>query len=299
MLDYPALQAVAAIVQTGSFERAAKILHVTPSAVSQRVKLLEERLGAVLIIRGNPCTATEKGEWLCRHIEHVGMLESELFKSLPALAEPQEPRPQVTLHIATNADSLGSWFLPAIAEFTAQSGYLVNLAVDDQEHTAEWLQGGRVLAAVTSLEKPIPGCRSIPLGTLRYHATASAEFHERHFAHGVTAAAIASAPMLTFNQKDNLQSQWIAQTLGQKILGPTHWLPSTQSFVDACLLGIGWGMNPHLLVREHLQTGRLVEIIPATPLDVPLFWQVNRLSSAQLSGLTDAVVRTARSWLQT
>jgi LysR family transcriptional regulator (chromosome initiation inhibitor) len=205
----------------------------------------------------------------------------------------------VTLHIATNADSLGSWFLPAIAEFTAQSGYLVNLAVDDQDHTAEWLQGGRVLAAVTSLEKPIPGCRSIPLGTLRYHATASAEFHERHFTHGVTAAAIASAPMLTFNQKDNLQSQWIAQTLGQKILGPTHWLPSTQSFVDACLLGIGWGMNPQLLVREHLQTGRLVEIIPATPLDVPLFWQVNRLSSAQLSGLTDAVVRTARSRLQT
>ncbi|MDR6104546.1 LysR family transcriptional regulator (chromosome initiation inhibitor) [Agrobacterium larrymoorei] len=296
-MDYAALRAVAMVVQTGSFEKAALALHVTPSAISQRVKQLEERLGAVIILRGNPCIATEKGAWVCRHMEHVGMLESELFSQLPALLPSDEANSRVTLHIATNADSLGTWFLRAVSAFTHQSGFLLNVAVDDQDHTAEWLQGGRVLAAVTSLEKPIQGCRVTPLGFLRYHATASPEFINTYFFDGVTEARLAQAPALTFNQKDRLQQQWISQVFGTSIVHPTHWLPSTQSFVDAALLGMGWGMNPALLVRNHLADGRLVELVAGTPLDVPLFWQVNRLAADRLKALTDAVVEIARQEL--
>lgn len=293
-MDYAGLRAVAMVVQTGSFEKAALALHVTPSAISQRVKQLEERLGAVLILRGNPCTATEKGEWVCRHMEHVGMLESELFSQLPALLSSDEVSSRVTLHIATNADSLGTWFLKAVSTFTHQSGFLLNVAVDDQDHTAEWLQRGRVLAAVTSLEKPVQGCRVTPLGFLRYHATASPAFIDRYFPKGVTETELAQAPALTFNQKDRLQQQWISQVFGASIVHPTHWLPSTQSFVDAALLGMGWGMNPALLVRNHLAEGRLVELVAGTPLDIPLFWQVNRLAVDRLKSLTDAVVEVAR-----
>ncbi|KQZ97391.1 MULTISPECIES: LysR family transcriptional regulator ArgP [Rhizobium/Agrobacterium group] len=293
-MDYAGLRAVAMVVQTGSFEKAALALHVTPSAISQRVKQLEERLGAVLILRGNPCTATEKGEWVCRHMEHVGMLESELFSQLPALLSSDEVSSRVTLHIATNADSLGTWFLKAVSAFTHQSGFLLNVAVDDQDHTAEWLQRGRVLAAVTSLEKPVQGCRVTPLGFLRYHATASPAFIDRYFPKGVTETELAQAPALTFNQKDRLQQQWISQVFGASIVHPTHWLPSTQSFVDAALLGMGWGMNPALLVRNHLAEGRLVELVARTPFDVPLFWQVNRLAADRLKSLTDAVIEVAR-----
>ncbi len=293
-MDYAGLRAVAMVVQTGSFEKAALALHVTPSAISQRVKQLEERLGAVLILRGNPCTATEKGEWVCRHMEHVGMLESELFSQLPALLSSDEVSSRVTLHIATNADSLGTWFLKAVSAFTHQSGFLLNVAVDDQDHTAEWLQRGRVLAAVTSLEKPVQGCRVTPLGFLRYHATASPAFIDRYFPKGVAETELAQAPALTFNQKDRLQQQWISQVFGASIVHPTHWLPSTQSFVDAALLGMGWGMNPALLVCNHLAEGRLVELVAGTPFDIPLFWQVNRLASDRLKSLTDAVVEVAR-----
>ncbi|MGP4690701.1 LysR family transcriptional regulator ArgP [Agrobacterium cavarae] len=293
-MDYAGLRAVAMVVQTGSFEKAALALHVTPSAISQRVKQLEERLGAVLILRGNPCTATEKGEWVCRHMEHVGMLESELFSQLPALLSSDEVSSRVTLHIATNADSLGTWFLKAVSTFTHQSGFLLNVAVDDQDHTAEWLQRGRVLAAVTSLEKPVQGCRVTPLGFLRYHATASPAFIDRYFPKSVTETELAQAPALTFNQKDRLQQQWISQVFGASIVHPTHWLPSTQSFVDAALLGMGWGMNPALLVHDHLAERRLVELVAGTPLDVPLFWQVNRLAADRLRSLTDAVVEVAR-----
>ncbi|ODR92804.1 LysR family transcriptional regulator ArgP [Sinorhizobium alkalisoli] len=297
MLDYSALRAVSAVVQTGSFEKAAGLLNVTPSAVSQRVKQLEERLGIVLIARGNPCTATEKGEWLCRHMENVGMLEAELFNHLPALVDPTEPELRVTLHIATNADSLGTWFLTAMSRFASRSPYLLNIAVDDQDHTAEWLRRGQVIAAVTSLEKPVQGCRRVSLGALRYHATASPDFVARHFPQGVTKEAIGKAPLLTFNQKDRLQGRWMHQVFGEDLNPPTHWLPSTQGFVEASLSGMGWGMNPALLVNEHLATGQLVELIPDTPLDVPLYWQMNRLAADRLVDLTREVTAVARHHL--
>ncbi|CVI58864.1 Chromosome initiation inhibitor [Agrobacterium salinitolerans str. Hayward 0363] len=297
MLDYPSMRAVALVAQTGSFEKAAQVLCVTPSAVSQRIKQLEERLGVVLIVRGNPCVATEKGEWLCRHMDHVGMLESELFRQLPALAEAGSAQERVTLNIATNADSLGTWFLDAVSKFTGGCDYLVNIAVDDQDHTVEWLRGGRVLAAVTAHAKPVQGCRVTALGVLRYHATASPDFMARHFAGGVTPAALARAPGLTFNQKDRLQASWIRQALGEEVSYPTHWLPSTDGFVKASLSGMGWGLNPVQLVSEHLAAGRLVELIPGTPLDIPLYWQVNRLAAERLTGLTANVVATARAVL--
>ncbi|GLK83180.1 LysR family transcriptional regulator ArgP [Ancylobacter defluvii] len=297
MLDYSALRAVAAVVQTGSFDRAARQLGVTSSAVSQRVKQLEERLGVVLIARGSPCTATETGDWLCRHMETVGMLEGELLAHLPALIDPAATRQRVTLHIATNADSLGTWFVAAMSAFARHSPYLLNIAVDDQDHTADWLQRGRVIAAVTSVEKPIQGCRRTSLGALRYVATASPDFIARHFADGVTPEAILDAPALTFNQKDGLQDRWLRQALGVDLGYPTHWLPSTQSFIEASLSGMGWGMNPIQLVRPHLQSGRLVELIPDTALDIPLYWQINRLVADRLAALTREVVVTARHHL--
>ncbi|WP_296064600.1 LysR family transcriptional regulator ArgP [uncultured Agrobacterium sp.] len=297
MLDYSSLRAVALVARTGSFEKAAQAMHVTPSAVSQRIKQLEERMGVVLIVRGNPCVATEKGEWLCRHMDHVGMLESELFQRLPALADSGVAREPVTLNIATNADSLGTWFLDAVSKFTGGSDYLVNIAVDDQDHTVEWLRAGRVLAAVTAHDKPVQGCRVTPLGVLRYHATASPDFMARHFAEGVTSASLSRAPGLTFNQKDRLQANWIRKVLGKDVSYPTHWLPSTDGFVKASLAGMGWGLNPVQLVAEHLTAQRLVEVVPGTPLDTPLYWQVNRLAAERLRGLTDAVVGTARAVL--
>lgn len=293
MIDYSQALAVAKVVQTGSFERAARMLNLTPSAVSQRVKQLEERLGAILIERGTPCLATDKGARLCRHMELVGLLEADLFKHLPGFAD-ETPDP-VSLDIAVNADSLGTWFLPAMAAFSStNTAVLLNIALDDQDHTAEWLRRGRVLAAVTALAEPVSGCRAMPLGRLRYHATASPAFMHRHFPDGVTPAALARAPALTFNQKDFLQRDWAAATLGSANVGPTHFLPSTQGFVEACLLGMGWCLNPIQLVREHLAAGRLVELVPGATLDIALHWQVSRLAAGQLSGLTNAVVAAGR-----
>lgn len=297
MLDYPLLMALAAVIRTGSFERAARQLHVTPSAVSQRVKLLEERLGTVLVVRGQPCTGTAAGQRLCQHVEQVTLLESELRGTLPGLSPADGP---LTLRIAVNADSLATWFIAAMAELP---GCLFDLVLDDQDHSTEWLRKGEVLAAVTASAAPVPGCNSHPLGALRYRATASPDYLHRHFADGVTADALANAPCLTFNRKDQLQAQWLRMVLSdrdpaQAPTPPTHWLPSTHAFVDGALAGLGWGMNPDPLVADHLATGRLVELVPGRPLDVPLHWQQSRIAGTALADLSRAVLRAGRRALQ-
>lgn len=296
MLDYAALAALAAVVREGSFERAAQVLHVTPSAVSQRIRALEERVGCALVVRAQPCTATETGRRLCQHVDRVRLLEQDLRGTLPGLAPAGDAR--VTVPVAVNADSLATWFAPAVAAFAASAPVLLALSVDDQDHTAEWLRNGTVLAAVTGSAKAPTGCSSRPLGAMRYVAAASPAFVARHFAGGVGAGSLARAPSLVFNAKDDLQARWVRRLSHRDVDLPQHMLPSTQAFVTAALAGMGWGMQPLALVAPHLRDGSLVELVPDTALDVPLFWQHARAASTLLAGLGRAVsTAAARSLL--
>ncbi len=293
MLDYAALAALAAVVREGSFDRAARALHVTPSAVSQRVRLLEERVGCALVVRGQPCRATETGRRLCQHVDRVRLLEQDLQGTLPALAP--EGVARVALPVAVNADSLATWFAPALARFAANAPVLVELAVDDQDHTTEWLRSGAVLAAVTGTARPAAGCSVRPLGAMRYVAAASPAFVKRHFAAGVGAGTLARAPSLVFNTKDELQDRWVRRLCHRHVELPRHTLPSPQAFVTAAVAGMGWGLQPLALVAPLLADGALVELVPGTPLDVPLHWQHARAASALLDGLGREVAAAARA----
>jgi len=297
MLDYASLAAVTAVIQEGSFERAARLLNVTPSAISQRIKLLEERIGSVLIVRGQPCTATAAGNLICRHVERVGMLESDLRESLPQLVPADALSDRLTLRIGVNADSLGSWFLAAMSAFATEGSALLDIMIEDEEHTIDALKSGQVLAAITSPAQAVHGCDVVDLGKLRYRAVASPDFMQRHFSTGVTAQSVAGAPALRFNHKDRMQAEWIHARFGRDVPTPTHWLPATQAFVDATLVGIGWSMNPELLVQSHLRAGRLVELMPDSSVDVPLCWQHTRLKVPTLDRLTRAVTMAARAVL--
>jgi LysR family transcriptional regulator (chromosome initiation inhibitor) len=291
MLDYAALSALAAVVREGSFERAARSLHVTPSAVSQRIRLLEERVGCALIVRGQPCVPTDTGRRLCQHVDRVQLLEQDLQGIGPALAP--EGMARVTLPIAVNADSLATWLAPAIAAFAADNPVLMDIAVDDQDHTGEWLRSGAVLAAVTASARPAAGCDSRPLGSLRYLAAASPAFVARYFAGGVGAASLARAPSLVFNNKDALQARWARRLCHRDVELPRHTLPSSHAFVTATVAGMGWGMHPHALISAQLDDGSLVELAPGSALDVALHWQTARAASSVLDGLSRAVLAAA------
>ena len=295
MLDYSALAALAAVIRAGSFEAAARALFVTPSAVSQRIRLLEEKIGCALVVRGQPCLPTPAGRRLCQHVEHVRLLEHRLQDSVPGLALDAAER--VALPIAVNADSLATWLAPAIADFAATHPVLLQVAVDDQDHTAEWLRSGAVLAAVSATARPASGCNSRPLGAMRYLAAASPAFMQRHFAHGVGAASLALAPSLVFNTKDELQSRWVRRLCHRHVELPRHTLPSSHAFVTASLAGMGWGLHPQALIQACLDNGSLVELLPDSPLDVPLHWHTARAASNLLDGLSGAILSAARTGL--
>ena len=295
MLDYASLFALSAVVREGSFERAARLLHVTPSAISQRIRLLEERVGCALVVRGQPCRATETGRRLCQHVDRVRLLEHELQGEVPALDS--EGLVRVTLPIAINADSLATWFAPAMAAFAAEAPVLMDVAVDNEGHTDVWLRSGMVLAAVTATARATTGCNSRPLGAMRYVAAASPAFVQRHFAQGVNAGSLAKAPSLLFNAKDELQDRWVRRLCHRHVELPRHTLPSPHAFTIAALAGMGWGMHPQVLVSAHLADGSLVELVPDSALDVPLYWQQARAASALLEGLTRSVLAAAQSAL--
>ncbi len=285
MLDYPQLQALSAVHRRGSFDLAAASLGITPSAISQRIKALEDRIGALLIQRGQPCTATETGLRLIHHFDAVMLMEAALPLPDPAPA---------AVRIAVNADSLATWVIPALS---ACPGMLFDIVIDDQDVSQDWLRRGEVAGAITSHPGPLQGCDTVPLGRLRYHATASPDFVARWLADGVTPAALTRAPALTFSDKDRLQSDWLATHLGPGIAYPTHRLASSQGFVDAALAGLGWGMNPAPLVAGYLAAGRLVELIPGTPLDIALHWQFARRTAPALEPLTRALRTAAKQVL--
>ncbi len=293
-LDSRQLAAFSAVLREGSFDAAARALHVTPSAVSQRIKALEERLGRVLIRRGAPCFATDAGQSLQRHVQQLHLLEAEVLAPFeqgdPAARGGTEP-----LAIAVNADSLATWFVPALAALGDAATF--DLLVEDQDHGHELLRQGRVLAAVTSEPQPVQGCAVRRLGAMRYRAVASPSFVARHFPTGLDDAALAAAPCCVFNTKDRLQERFLRQVTRRRLQPPRQHIPSTHGFIHAALEGLGWGMNPDVLVEALITSGALVDLSPGRVLDVPLYWQHWRLQADVLRRLTAAVEAAARGAL--
>ncbi|WP_199087506.1 LysR family transcriptional regulator ArgP [Bosea sp. ASV33] len=296
MLDYLALAAVAAVLREGSFDKAAAVLGITPSAVSQRVKGLEERLGVALVTRGAPCLATPIGARLCAHVERVRLLEADISGELQGLAAQGDDRP--TLRVAVNSDSLATWFPLAAAQFTAASGALLELVLDDEAHTAERLRTGEVMAAVSADPAPVAGCKIHPLGALDYAAVASPAFHAAHFANGLANRNLRSAPMLRFDRRDELQFRWMREAHGEAALPPTHWAPSTHGMLELTLAGLGWSMAPVSMAAPWLAQGLLVELEPLHRIAVPLNWQRTRLNTQLLDVMTGAVRQVAAQRLR-
>ncbi|WP_226622545.1 LysR family transcriptional regulator ArgP [Alloyangia pacifica] len=290
--DPSQLAALEAVLRLGSFDAAARDLSVTPSAISQRIKALEDRAGAALVIRATPCTATPAGARLARHASEVALLEAALARDLGHDLGHIAGK-AARLRLAVNADSLGTWFLPALVGHDL----LFDIVVDDQAFSADWLRRGEVSAAICDHARPVQGCDAVPLGRMRYVATCAPGFRDRYFAEGVTAESLARAPLLQFDGKDALQHQWLRRVTGGALLPPAHRLPSTQGFVEAARLGLGWGLNPEILAAPLLASGELVAMRPDEPEDISLSWQVNRLVAPALAPLTRAVRAQARQAL--
>ncbi|MEV6836683.1 LysR family transcriptional regulator ArgP [Streptomyces sp. NPDC051133] len=281
-----------AVVDEGTFDAAAAALHVTPSAVSQRVKALEQRTGRVLLQRTKPVRPTESGAVLVRYARQLARLERDAWGEL-GLSGAGEP---TRVSVAVNADSLATWFLPAL---TRVAGLCFELHREDEDHTAALLREGLVMAAVTSSPDPVPGCTVRPLGRMRYLPAAAPEFARTQVTGRPLADALTEAPVVVFDRKDDFQDGFVRR-LGRASAGPfRHSVPTSEGFLDAVAAGLGWGLLPEAQAGPLLAEGRLVLLAPGQWMDVMLHWQQWKLDSPALAALADAVTATAARALRT
>lgn len=282
------LAALAAVVEFGSFDAAAERLHVTPSAISQRIKALEQRVGQVLVVREKPCKATAAGIPLIRLAAQTAMLESEALDALGHRAGLRRQR----VAIAVNADSMSTWFT---AVFGQLDDVLFDVRIEDQDHSARLLRDGTVMGAVTTERTSVPGCRVQPLGVMRYVPVASSAYVERYLAEGFTAAAAAVAPSIAWNRDDALQDMLLRKAFRRTFARPVHYVPTAEGFGAAVRAGIGWGMYPEQNVSPA--EGAFAPISDAY-LDVPLYWQCWKLNSPIIETVTSAVRSAAATRLR-
>ncbi len=268
------LRTLAAVVEHGTFDRAAGALHLTPSAVSQRIKALEELSGRVLVRRSKPIQATAAGAVLVRLARQVALLEAEAAAELEGDATEDGVSAPTSIPLVVNADSLAT-----------------------QEHTIGRLRDGTAMAAIGSDHEPVQGCTVSALGSMRYRPLASPAFVERWCADGWDARVAAVAPMLVYDRKDALQDRYLDR-FAPGVRPPRQYVPASTEFLGAAALGLGWGMIPDLQARPFLDDGRLVVLDEGGAVDVPLYWQQWSLQSAALGAVAAAIARAAATALR-
>jgi len=269
--DPAALECLAALADAGSFERAAQQLAITQSAVSQRLRGLETSLGRLLVVRSRPLRLTEPGKLLLRHARQMQAMRADIARELGATGGPDERLP-----IAVNADSLATWVLPAldaVVHAGQREGYGLELMVDDQDFTHDWLREGAVLGCVTTVDQPLRGCSVTPLGGMRYVAVASPDFLARQLPDGLHRGNFAHLPWLVFNRKDDMHTTWVGRAFG--VNGPRlaeRHVPSTEAHARAAVMGWGLAVMPEQMAARWLAGGELRQLHPEVHVDVLLHW---------------------------
>jgi LysR family transcriptional regulator (chromosome initiation inhibitor) len=292
-IDYRGLAALDAVIDYGSFDKAAAALAITQSAVSQRIRMLENSAGELLIIRSQPPVPTEAGQRLIAHYRQVRLLESALDK------RPGDSGARPEIAIAVNADSAATWLQEAVTPLMRNGDCMLQIRLDDQDHTLSMLREGRVFGCVTSETAQVAGTTVTPLGVMRYLCVASPDFAARWFPGGVTAEAVQQAPAMNFDRKDMLQTRFIAQHTGYTGRYPHHALSSSDGYVRFIEAGLGYGMLPIPQCERQLKEGRLIDLAPGVWLDVPLRWHMWDIQTPFTRALSDNLIATARKWLIT
>jgi LysR family transcriptional regulator (chromosome initiation inhibitor) len=290
-IPFDLAETVAAVVDEGTLDAAARKLHISPSAVSQRIKALEREVGRVLLVRSKPARATEAGTVVIRLARQLALLEHDARTALGGEGEDAPQR--VTVPLAVNADSLATWFLPSLARLAHEHPVTFELHRDDQDYTTGQLEEGLVMGAVTSQAEAVAGCSVVPIGTMVYRAVAQPGFAATWFPKGATPDALAVAPVVDFNRKDELQTDWLVARGVEPAAPPRHHVPSSADFAAAVRLGMGWGMLPPFQADGDLAAGRLVDL-GGPPIDVRLYWQQWNLRSGLLDAVGAAIVEEGR-----
>lgn len=266
MLDYKGIEALYTVLELQGFEVAAKKLHITQSAVSQRIKALEVLYGEPVLVRTLPYQATRLGKQLIGHFKRICLLEEDLGRELKI----SESSPRFS--IALNRDSLETWFLDILEESPIFQDIYLDVIADDQERTLEYLKNGRVSACLSTSEKAISNGEVHFLGEMEYLPACSPAFKKKHFFSENLKKSLKSAPAIKFDEHDKLHERYLEKffNLDGRELN-YQVVPSVRGFKKLALLGYGYALIPKLDIAQELQKKQLVQLCDKT-WKVPLYW---------------------------
>lgn len=288
--QFDQLHTLVALLEEGTFEAAAQRLRLTASAVSQRIKAMEQTAGQVLVQRTIPVRATPAGDVVLKFARQVRLLEGDVDAELGSAVLTAS---RVSIPLAVNADSLATWFLEALSALPNTVDVCFDIRREDEQHSTALLRSGTVMAAVTATPEAVQGCSVERLGIMRYRAVCSPGFVERWMSGTAGVERLEDAPMVRFDRKDDLQDHFFRTAVGRSPNSSHHYIPTSEGFAQAVRLGFGWGVLPEQQCLDEIVTGQLLEIAAAEPVDVPLYWQRWNLASPLLDAVSAAIRATA------
>jgi DNA-binding transcriptional LysR family regulator len=265
-VDIQQLETFLAILEHGSFSRAAAALHCTQSTASFRIKALEDSVGAVLLERrGRPLRPTAAGAILRGYAERIVGARDEAVQAL----REQEAGGAGTLVVAASTIP-AAYLLPrAMASLrTVSAGVSVTVEVSGSS---------RALAALRArdCDLAVVGARE-PDKRLVYTPVAADEIllvgrRDLLTAQGGTMdlAGLAEAPLILREEGSGTLGA-VADILARRAAaqpgGPTVRVGSSSAARQCLLQGLGLSFISRLEVAEDLVAGRLaVQPFPGTP----------------------------------
>ncbi|OBS98129.1 transcriptional regulator ArgP [Vibrio cyclitrophicus] len=286
-LDYKWIEALDAVVKQRSFERAAEQLYISQSAVSQRIKQLEKWIAQPALVRENPPRPTPAGKKLLGLYRRVRLLEHEL---VPELMNEEGSQP-LSISIATNADSLATWLLPALSDVMTSRQVELNLAIHGESRTIEKIKSGEVAGAISLESQAIPGCSADYLGRMDYVCVSSPDFHERYFSEGVNYVTLSKAPAVSYDQYDDLHKKFLHDHFNvprDSVIN--HTVGSSEAFLRLALSGVAYCLIPRLQIIDELESGVLIDITPGFLLSYRIYWHHWQLESGVLKEISQAIL---------
>lgn len=284
MLPLQTLRVFRQAAQTQNLRAAAETLHLTHGAVSQQIRLLEQRLGLPLFDRvGRGVRLNAAGAALLHRVQQALALLEAGEREARALGD----APQRVLKVSMLPSFAQCWLLPRLARWQrAHPGW--RLAIDARLNLVD-LGGAQADLAVRYGQPPWPGAVAKPLGGELLFPVASPSLAGS--LRGLAAADLLRFPLL---QGTAEWSGWL------QAAGVNEPLPeAVASFNDAGLLlqaaeaGLGIALARGLLVLDRLRDGRLIPLHPLTVPSPRRYWL-----AASEPGWQRPEVQALQAWLQ-
>jgi|SRR3989338_514831 len=292
MLHYDQLEALEAVAKERSFQKAAGSLFISQSAISQRIRQLELSVGQPVLVRSPVIQPTLIGQQLLAHLRQVRLLEGSLKEKLPFQKRGAQFQ---SIAIALNTESLSTWFIGAIRSVAIEQKILLELLIDDQDRTINYLRTGKVWGCVTSVAQPPHGCISTFLGEMIYKCVATPQFVKKYFTKGINGKTLLNAPAAIYGEYDEMHDAYLGHLFKTYKNGrpKQHFVPSPQGLVQFAVEGLAFALLPSLSVDTFLKQEKLVNLLHDKPLKLKLYWQMQELQTEVTEKISKAIVTYA------